>query len=128
MGGARCARRARVTWAGVLLAVPVLFACAAAQPLTPIDGGFRNARRGYQLGVPPKPSWQGDEVEGSLLAFRDRSSATRMTFSSRCGEPATLIPLPRVRPSCSTPATWKTAALPVKTGLNYLRRLGVMWF
>ena len=116
MGGARCARRARVTWAGVLLAVPVLFACAAAQPLTPIEGGFRNARRGYQLGVPPKPSWQGDEVEGSLLAFRDRSSATRMTFSSRCGEPITRPDLLARHLRIGIPANVVREAGPVEIG------------
>jgi hypothetical protein len=89
MGGAWRARRARASWAGVLLAVPVLWGCASASPLTPFDGGYRNARHGYQLGVPANPSWRGDEVEGSLLAFHDPSDSTRMTFSSRCGEPIT---------------------------------------
>src|SRR5262249_62057521 len=85
MGGARCARRARATWAGLLLA-PALWCCAGS-PLDPFDGGYRNARHGYWIGNPPAsdPPWRRDEVEGSLLAFR--SGAVRMTFSSRCGEP-----------------------------------------
>jgi hypothetical protein len=89
MGGTRRARRARATWAGVLLAVPALWGCAAANPLVPVEGGFRNPRHGYQVGVPADPSWQRDEVEGSLLAFHHRSGSVRMTFSSRCGEPIT---------------------------------------
>ncbi len=102
MGGARRARRARATWAGVLLAVSALWGCAAASPLTPVDGGYFNARHGYRLGVPPAadPPWVRDEVEGSLLAFHrpasfaqrtegERSDSVRITFSSRCGEPLT---------------------------------------
>lgn len=92
MGGARRARRARATWAGVLL-VPALWSCAGS-PLVPDDGGFRNPRHGYWLGVPPAgdPSWEPEEVEGSLLAFHRPASPgeIRMTFSSRCG-----VPLPR---------------------------------
>jgi len=92
MGGARRARRARATWAGVLL-VPALWSCAGS-PLIPDDGGFRNPRHGYWLGVPPAgdPPWEPEEVEGSLLAFHRPASPgeIRMTFSSRCG-----VPLPR---------------------------------
>jgi hypothetical protein len=91
MGGARRARRARAFGAGVLL-VPALWCCAGS-PLIPEDGGFRNPRHGYWLGIPPAsdPPWEPDEVEGSLLAFRRSDSrAIRMTFSSRCS-----VPLPR---------------------------------
>jgi hypothetical protein len=78
------ARRARATWAGMLLA-PALWCCASS-PLDPFDGGFRNARHGYWIGTPPAsdPAWKRDEVEGSLLAYR--RGAIRMTFSSRCPE------------------------------------------
>jgi hypothetical protein len=73
-----------------VLLVPALWSCATS-PLIPDDGGFRNPRHGYWLGVPPAgdPPWKPDEVEGSLLAFR-RPGGMRMTFSSRCG-----VPLPR---------------------------------
>jgi len=89
MGRARRARRARATWAGVLL-VPALWSCTAKSPLVPIDGGFRNPRHGYTLGVPPAgdPPWQREQIEGSLLAFH-RDGSVRMSFSSRCGEPLT---------------------------------------
>jgi hypothetical protein len=71
--------------------MPALWGCAAS-PLVAIDGGFRNARHGYGLGLPPPadPPWQPEQVEGSLLAFR-RPGPIRMTFSSRCGEPLTRI-------------------------------------
>src|SRR5256885_15137167 len=90
MGGAWRARRARASWAGALLALTVLWGCAATNPLTPVDGGYRNARHGYRLGVPPTgdPPWEQQDVEGSLLAFQ-RSGSVFMTFSSRCGEPIT---------------------------------------
>jgi len=116
MGGAWRARRARATWAGVLLAVPVLWSCAAASPLTPIEGGFRNQRRGYQLGAPASGSWQGDEVEGTLLAFRDRSGSTRMTFSSRCGEPITRPDLLARHLRIGIPANVVREAGPVELG------------
>ena len=116
MGGAWRARRARATWAGVLLAVPVLWSCAAASPLTPIEGGFRNQRRGYQLGAPASGSWQGDEVEGTLLAFRDRSGSTRMTFSSRCGEPITRPDLLARHLRIGIPANVVREAGPVEIG------------
>ncbi len=96
MGGARRARRARATWASVVLVVPVLWGCAAANPLVPTDGGFVNPRHGYRLGAPPAadPPWRHESVDGSLLAY-ERSDAgepqpaglARMTFSSRCGGP-----------------------------------------
>lgn len=116
MGGARRARRARATWAGVLLAVPVVWSCAAASPLTPIDGGFRNARRGYQLGVPAAAAWRGDEIEGTLLAFRDRSGVTRMTFASRCGEPITRPDLLARHLRIGIPANVVREAGPVEIG------------
>ena len=116
MGGARCARRARATWAGVLLAVPALWGCAAASPLTPIDGGFRNLRHGYRLGVPADPSWQRDDVEGSLLAFHHRSGEVRMTFSSRCGEPLTRPDLLARHLRIGIPANVVREAGPVELG------------
>jgi hypothetical protein len=90
MGGwRRRARRARATWAGVALAVPALWGCAAS-PLQPVEGGFGDSKHGYRIGVPPKaePRWRRLEVEGSLLAF-ERPGPIRMTFSSRCGVPLT---------------------------------------
>jgi hypothetical protein len=90
MGGAWRARRARTSWAGALLSLTVLWGCAASNPLTAADGGYRNARHGYRLGVPPagEPPWEPQKVEGSLLAFH-RTGVAWMTFSSRCGEPIT---------------------------------------
>ena len=116
MGGARRARRARATWAGVLLAVPALWGCAAVNPLTPIDGGFRNLRHGYRLGVPADPSWQREEVEGSLLAFHHRSGAARMSFSSRCGEPLTRPDLLARHLRIGIPANVVREAGPVELG------------
>jgi hypothetical protein len=89
MGGARRVRRARATWAGVLLVVPALWGCAATSPLTPSDGGFRNLRHGYWVGVPPAgdPPWEPEDIAGALLAYR--SADVHITFSSRCGEPIT---------------------------------------
>ena len=115
MGGARRAPRARATWAGVLLAVPALWGCAAANPLIPSDGGFRNPRHGYRLGM-PDPSWQRDDVEGSLLAFHHRSGAARMTFSSRCGEPLTRPDLLARHLRIGIPANVVREAGPVELG------------
>jgi hypothetical protein len=114
MGGARRARRARATWARALLAVPALWGCAAANPLTPSDGGFRNLRHGYGLGVPEDSSWQRDEVEGSLLAFH--RGAVRMTFTSRCGEPITRPDLLARHLRIGIPANVVREAGPVELG------------
>jgi hypothetical protein len=131
MGGARRARRARATWAGVLLVAPALWGCAVASPLTPSDGGYRNARHGYWLGVPPAadPPWEPEPVEGALLAFRrsagfaqraggERNPAggVRMTFSSRCGEPITRPVLLARHLRIGIPANVVREAGPVELG------------
>lgn len=87
MGGWRRAHRIRAAWAGVALAVPALWGCAAS-PLTAVAGGFADARHGYRIGLPPDadPPWRAQDVEGSLLAY-ERPGPSRMTFSSRCGVP-----------------------------------------
>jgi hypothetical protein len=89
MGGWRHTRRLRAAWAGVALAVPALWGCAAS-PLAPVDGGFVDERHGYRIGLPTRaePPWRREKVEGSLLAF-ERPGPIRMTFSSRCGVPLT---------------------------------------
>ena len=89
MGGRRRAHRVRAAWAGIALAIPALWGCAAS-PLKAVDGGFVDERHGYRIGLPPdaSPPWRAQEVEGSLLAY-ERPGPSRMTFSSRCGVPLT---------------------------------------
>ena len=82
----------------------------------PIDGGFRNPRHGYRLGVPADPSWQREEVEGSLLAFHHNSAPVRMTFSSRCGEPLTRPDLLARHLRIGIPANVVREAGPVELG------------
>jgi len=101
------------------LLVPALWGCAAASPLVPVDGGFRNPRHGYFVGVPPAgdPPWQREEVEGSLLAFhRPAAGAVRMSFSSRCGEPLTRPSLLARHLRIGIPAHVVREAGPVEVG------------
>ena len=99
-----------------MLALPALWGCASPNPLTAFDGCYRNLRHGYRLGVPADSSWQRDEVEGSLLAFRHRSGAARMTFSSRCGEPLTRPALLARHLRIGIPANVVREAGPVELG------------
>src|SRR5262245_43661096 len=87
MGFASRAHRTRATWVIVLLAPLALRGCASS-PLVEGDGGFRNVRHGYRLGLPPAgdPPWRKVKIDGSLLAFA-RPGPIRMTLSSRCGVP-----------------------------------------
>jgi hypothetical protein len=117
MAGAWRARRARASWAGALILLTFVWGCASASPLTPVDGGYRNARHGYRIAVPPAgdPPWQPDEVEGSLLAFH-RPGSARMTFSSRCGEPITRPDLLARHLRIGIPANVVREAGPVEIG------------